>query len=483
MKLLVYVFALLMALKLAACKLPRGDNATNTSSSTAPVDEELATAWHCIDDGSDGNQSGCSNVTNECGVCKPKPVWICVDGVVVQLTMEDDVVLQVQKVVIYVGFSLSLLACIVANVVYVITRRGLKGSPYHVHWNLIASFTIYHVVFLIDYSVLPLCYVTNVHARNVLHVMIAYTVLANFFWMLVEGLILFGIVVISFFQEQKGRQFIKWCLLGWGAPAVLVIIWIAVESLTLPEDCRVLELDITKPDTPAIVCVIVPVFVILLINLIVLIVVILNINKKLRACDSRDQRKRHRRTAKSTLFLLILLGSYYALPILVVWIGRPCLLIFIVIYVANIISSLQGLAVSTLYVFCNGEVRRLLGKRFKRSDWSLKSTTGTSRLSSSTSFGKRNSSSTSSDISGRQARRNTGPLAAKASVEMSTMSAASPPSRADVNSNKQPGLAGNLEDERILLEVGGEGRAEQDRKKGARSGSGYIKLNTTEPNE
>ena len=69
---------------------------------------------------------------------------------------------------------------------------------------------------LVESLLLAISPISLQHLRNLLNVLLAYLVLANFFWMLVEGLILFCIVVKSFFQEQKGRQFIKWCLLGWG---------------------------------------------------------------------------------------------------------------------------------------------------------------------------------------------------------------------------------------------------------------------------
>ncbi|XP_038071340.1 secretin receptor-like isoform X2 [Patiria miniata] len=475
MTLLAYIVIPLIGLTLAASEIPR-DDVTNVSSTVSPSEEVFATDSNCGHITSNGSQSECTNDTSdECGVCKPLLIWTCIDGHYADITGEEDAAQQVLNVILYVGFSVSLIACIVANVIYIMTRRGLKGSPYHVHWNLIASFTIYHVVFLIDYSILPMCYVTNMHARNVLHVLAAYAVLANFFWMLVEGLILFGIVVISFFKEQKGRQFIKWCLLGWGAPAVLVIIWIVLKRLTLTGDCRVLELKVEGTAWPNIVCLVVPVLVILLINGVVLVIVIRNINRKLRACDRRDERKRHRRTAKSTLVLLVLLGSYYALPIVAALIENPCLMVYIVTYLARIISSMQGLAVTTLYVFRNGEVRRLLNKRFDRLDMSWKSGMGSTRMSSLSSS-KRNSSSSGSDAS--KARRSTaGTVPGAAMLEMDTAPTKPLQPAADVNYNKP--AAGGREDNRILMEP----PDTQDGQKSTRSGSGYTKLDTTDPDE
>ncbi|XP_071793788.1 vasoactive intestinal polypeptide receptor-like isoform X1 [Asterias amurensis] len=341
-----------------------------------------------------------SAVDEECGVCEARKPWAChQDGDAVYVTSEEDILGQTLRVIVYIGFSISLVACIVANIIYVITRRNLKHSPYHIHWNLIASFTMYHVVFLIDVTVLPTCYVTNVHVRNLLNVLLAYTVLANFFWMLVEGLILFFIVVKSFFDRQEGKDFIKWCLIGWGTPALLVIIWIVIEEVTSAGSC-VVQLQVSKTNGSGIGCLVAPVFVILLVNGVVLVVVIRNISLKLRANHSnRLESRSHRRTAKSTFVLLVLLGTYYSLPIIVAFIGQPCLFVKIVNFIATTISSVQGLAVSTLYVFCNGEVRdqikRVLSRRY--SEWGpVTMVTGTTPMSSQTSS-KRNSSSSGSE--------------------------------------------------------------------------------------
>ncbi|XP_071793790.1 vasoactive intestinal polypeptide receptor-like isoform X3 [Asterias amurensis] len=337
-----------------------------------------------------------SAVDEECGVCEARKPWAChQDGDAVYVTSEEDILGQTLRVIVYIGFSISLVACIVANIIYVITRRNLKHSPYHIHWNLIASFTMYHVVFLIDVTVLPTCYVTNVHVRNLLNVLLAYTVLANFFWMLVEGLILFFIVVKSFFDRQEGKDFIKWCLIGWGTPALLVIIWIVIEEVTSAGSC-VVQLQVSKTNGSGIGCLVAPVFVILLVNGVVLVVVIRNISLKLRANHSnRLESRSHRRTAKSTFVLLVLLGTYYSLPIIVAFIGQPCLFVKIVNFIATTISSVQGLAVSTLYVFCNGEIKRVLSRRY--SEWGpVTMVTGTTPMSSQTSS-KRNSSSSGSE--------------------------------------------------------------------------------------
>ncbi len=67
----------------------------------------------------------------------------------------------------------------------------------------------------------------------------------------------------------------------------------------------------------------------------------------------------YRRAAKATLVLVVLLGVTYIIFICLPFLenhlstqGRMAL-----VYVNAILSSTQGLAVATIYVFCNSEVR------------------------------------------------------------------------------------------------------------------------------
>lgn len=55
-----------------------------------------------------------------------------------------------------------------------------------------------------------------------------YLQITNFFWMLVEGLSLHVALVWSF-QADRIKLW-HYCILGWGVPAPIVVIWGVVKS-------------------------------------------------------------------------------------------------------------------------------------------------------------------------------------------------------------------------------------------------------------
>ncbi|KAI8478420.1 Vasoactive intestinal polypeptide receptor [Branchiostoma belcheri] len=65
-----------------------------------------------------------------------------------------------------------------------------------------------------------------------------YFIAANYFWLLVEGLFLHSLIAVGFFSERK---YFRWYMvLGWGAPWLFMIPWIAVR-VTL-QDTRCWEI-------------------------------------------------------------------------------------------------------------------------------------------------------------------------------------------------------------------------------------------------
>lgn len=54
--------------------------------------------------------------------------------------------------------------------------------------------------------------------------------------------------------------------------------------------------------------------------------------------------------------LILLLGVYYPLPMILFVFEPPYKLMYVVSFFGTMVSSVQGLAVSTFYVFCNAEV-------------------------------------------------------------------------------------------------------------------------------
>ncbi|ESO84898.1 hypothetical protein LOTGIDRAFT_146251, partial [Lottia gigantea] len=59
--------------------------------------------------------------------------------------------------------------------------------------------------------------------------MFHYVLLANYFWLFIEGLNLHTLIIVAVFSE-KNR--IKWYIgLGWLSPLIFVIPWVVVRAL------------------------------------------------------------------------------------------------------------------------------------------------------------------------------------------------------------------------------------------------------------
>ncbi|KAK4823582.1 hypothetical protein QYF61_003768 [Mycteria americana] len=66
-------------------------------------------------------------------------------------------------------------------------------------------------------------------------VMMQYCVAANYYWLLVEGMYLYTLLVLSVFSEQ--RIFRLYLCIGWGVPMLFVILWGTVKYLYEDEGC------------------------------------------------------------------------------------------------------------------------------------------------------------------------------------------------------------------------------------------------------
>ncbi|XP_022097743.1 corticotropin-releasing factor receptor 1-like isoform X2 [Acanthaster planci] len=367
--------------------------------------------------------------------CLEDGEWGDIDKIEPQECLADTVI----KILAFIGFGVSLVACGTAFAIFMMTRsslRGLRHYQYHIHWNLIASFILYPVVLLVSLGVFSqtACIQEHLWLCNLLSALLAYFVLANFFWMLVEGLVLFVLVATAFPGSQRGKAFVKWCFIGWGIPAVLVTAWIVVERVTTEKDSYfVLKLD--SDEGPNLYCLIVPIFAALVVNGIVLVVVMRILWLKLRD-DARNtlrysNEKSSWRAAKSTFVILVLLGVYFALPILVFRLNPPFLVQWVISKISHIVNSLQGLAVCTLYVFCNAEVRRAvrnLRRRYRSTNVTY--STRLSSPSSSRSATPRHSKSHSSSEGSATKRPSTTWTGEAVEIEMAAV--------ADPEENPQP---------------------------------------------
>uniref|UniRef100_A0AAV2LHI6 Glucagon receptor b n=1 Tax=Knipowitschia caucasica TaxID=637954 RepID=A0AAV2LHI6_KNICA len=215
-----------------------------------------------------------------------------------------------------VGYSLSLGALLLALAILIIFRK-LHCMRNNIHMNLFASFILRAVSILVKDALLSLTLdprsTSSTRPRSWANipavmwcrgamVMMQYSVMANNYWLLVEGIYLHSLLVITVFSERK--YFYSYLAIGWGAPLIFVSPWITVKYLYENEECWERNTNmgywwIIRS----------PILFACLINFFIFIRIIKILMSKLRAHQMRYTDYKFR-LAKSTLTLIPLLGIH-----------------------------------------------------------------------------------------------------------------------------------------------------------------------------
>ncbi|KAE8283288.1 Glucagon receptor [Larimichthys crocea] len=286
-----------------------------------------------------------------------------------------------------VGYSLSLVALVLALGILIFFRK-LHCMRNNIHMNLFASFILRALSILIKDALLGASNINQDLSRDpeqgfpqasmppvellannemiscrIAVVMMQYSILANSYWLLVEGIYLHNLLVITVFTERN--YFKIYLCIGWGTPLIFLVPWVVVKYLYENQECWERNINmkywwiIRSPIALADV-----------INFLIFIHIIKILVSKLRAHQMRYTDYKFR-LAKSTLTLISLLGIHHMVTIFVIdestetTIGLRLTRLFMDLF----FSSFQGLLVAILYCFVNKEVQSEILKKWKR--WKL----------------------------------------------------------------------------------------------------------------
>ncbi|XP_045053382.1 pituitary adenylate cyclase-activating polypeptide type I receptor isoform X2 [Desmodus rotundus] len=125
------------------------------------------------------------------------------------------------------GYSTSLVSLTTAMVILCRFRK-LHCTRNFIHMNLFVSFMLRAIsVFIKDWVLYEEedsshCFISSVECKAVM-VFFHYCVVSNYFWLFIEGLYLFTLLVETFFPER--RYFYWYTIIGWGTPTVCVLVW------------------------------------------------------------------------------------------------------------------------------------------------------------------------------------------------------------------------------------------------------------------
>ncbi|XP_051267166.1 vasoactive intestinal polypeptide receptor 2-like isoform X2 [Dicentrarchus labrax] len=275
----------------------------------------------------------------------------------------DLVFYRVVRILSTLGHSLSLIALLTSTIIICLFRR-LHCTRNYIHLNLFVSFMLRAVAVLTkdtllfsddettDCSTQP----SLVGCKASL-VFLNYFIMANFFWLLVEGLYLHALLLVI---HNYSIRLSIYMLIGWGIPFVFMVAWI-ICRINL-EDTRCWEMNENPVPNRLINW---PIIASVIINFILFISIIRILVQKLRCTDvGGNERSQYRRLAKSTLLLIPLFGINY---VVFVYLMEPTnkTMNYIKIFFELGLGSFQGLIVAVLYCFLNSEVQSELRRTWR----------------------------------------------------------------------------------------------------------------------
>ncbi|XP_060761414.1 growth hormone releasing hormone receptor a [Neoarius graeffei] len=263
------------------------------------------------------------------------------------------------KQVYTAGYATSLISLITAILVFTFFRK-FHCTRNYIHINLFSSFILRASAVFIKDAVLfsdeslDHCFMSTVACKSAV-AFFQFSILANYFWLLVEGMYLQTLLALTFVSQRK--YFWWYILTGWGVPSVVLIVWVLARNFYDNSGCW------DDTDNIGVWWIIKgPITASLFANIVIFLNVIRILVEKLKSTGVGGNDTGHfMRLAKSTLFLIPLFGMHYTVfAFLPENTGQTARL-----YIELGFGSFQGFVVALLYCFFNGEVQAEL----KRSLW------------------------------------------------------------------------------------------------------------------
>ncbi|KAF6073033.1 vasoactive intestinal peptide receptor 2 [Phyllostomus discolor] len=265
------------------------------------------------------------------------------------------------KAVYTLGYSVSLVSLATGSVILCLFRR-LHCTRNYIHLNLFLSFILRALSVLVKDDVLY-------SGSGALHcpdrpsswvgcklslVFFQYCIMANFYWLLVEGLYLHTLLVAIF---SPSRRFPAYLLIGWGIPTVCTGAW-TVARLSL-EDTGCWD---TNEHSGPWWLIRAPILLSIVVNFALFVSIVRILLQKLLSPDvGGSEQSQYKRLAKSTLLLIPLFGVHYMVfAVLPIGISSKYQILF-----ELCVGSFQGLVVAVLYCFLNSEVQSELRRRWQ----------------------------------------------------------------------------------------------------------------------
>ncbi|XP_049779456.1 diuretic hormone receptor-like [Schistocerca cancellata] len=274
----------------------------------------------------------------------------------------DEPGVEVTTTLYFSGYALSLAALAVAVAVF-LHFKELRCLRNTIHTNLMCTYILADFMWILT-TTLQIAVQTDATSCVALILLLHYFHLTNFFWMFVEGLYLYILVVETF--TVKNIELSAYVAIGWGCPALFVAMWGLVKTFAPRE--KDTQVQTTEPlmrhcpwmspdsydwlfQAPAIA--------VLALNLIFLVMIMWVLITKLRSANTVETQQ-YRKASKALLVLIPLLGITYILMI-----AGPTEGFSAEVYgnIRAVLLSTQGFTVALFYCFLNSEVQTAVRHR------------------------------------------------------------------------------------------------------------------------
>ncbi|KAE8584803.1 hypothetical protein XENTR_v10021111 [Xenopus tropicalis] len=284
---------------------------------------------------------------------------------------------RIMSLLTYVGCGIASLFLGISLVTYLAFKSLRKDYPSKILMNLSASLLMLNLIFLINnwlssFRNHGLC----ITCAALLH----YFLLASFTWMGLEAVHMY-FAFVKVFNLYIRNYILKFCLVGWGVPAIVVAIVLSIKRDFYGNGTKHKQYAVMKHDEDLFcwiqddvvfyVTVVAYFCFIFLINIAMFIVVLVQINS-LKSKKMKDWKAAFVHDLKSTISLAFLLGLTWGFAFFA-W--GPVRIAFL--YLFSIFNTLQGFFIFLFHCLMKENVRRqwqahlCCGKlRLNTSDWS-----------------------------------------------------------------------------------------------------------------
>ncbi|KAH8372981.1 hypothetical protein KR009_009408 [Drosophila setifemur] len=261
------------------------------------------------------------------------------------------------------GYFLSFATLVVALIIF-LSFKDLRCLRNTIHANLFLTYITSALLWILTLFLQVITTESSQAGCITLVIMFQYFYLTNFFWMFVEGLYLYTLVVQTFSSDNI--SFLIYALIGWGCPALCILVWSIAKAFAphlQNEHFNGLEINCAWMQESHIDWIFKgPASFALLVNLVFLIRIMWVLITKLRSAHTLETRQYYK-ASKALLVLIPLFGITYLLVLTGPEQGISRNLFEAI---RAFLLSTQGFFVALFYCFLNSEVRQTLRHRFVR---------------------------------------------------------------------------------------------------------------------